>query len=238
MTKRKKAGKNQEKKHVNDTANQRAMKNPKAQAILSALRKGWDGMSPEQLGEQVIELIRLKCSVRGIADELGKAESTVRRKVDSAKSAGTNSGWIRMLERTLAKKPLKPKAKSARKVPGCKPSVAPAEKGPRAAIKKVCPVKNDVHSSTVQQIKRTASSSSTSAQVHRVVNHASSDKESLPGEQEPKANLVELYMNRDQSNLDKIQQLAGIADSIAPRPYRDARSMERQGRPLPPSDPI
>ncbi len=238
MTKKEKAGKNSVAKHVNQTANQRAMKNPKTQAILSALRKGWNGMSAEQQGEQVLELIALKCSVNGIVDELGRPATTIRRRIGIAKSAGTNSGWIGRLERTLAKKPLTPKAKSARKVAGCEPSVGPADKGQRAAITKAYPVKNDVRSTTVQQIKGVASSSSSSAQVHRGVNHASSDKESRPGEQEPKANLVELYKNRDKSNLDKIQELAGIADSIAPRPYRDARSIKRQGRPLPPSDPI
>ncbi|MGC2612772.1 MAG: hypothetical protein WA354_01990 [Terracidiphilus sp.] len=64
MTKRKKTSKKKEAKHVNQTANQRAMANPKTQAILSALRKGWGEMSLEQLGEQIIELIGLKCSAR------------------------------------------------------------------------------------------------------------------------------------------------------------------------------
>ena len=78
MTKKEQAGKNSVAKHMNQTANKRAMKNPKTQAILSTLRKGWDGMSPEQQGEQVLELTVLKCSVNGIADELGKPATTLR----------------------------------------------------------------------------------------------------------------------------------------------------------------
>ena len=142
-----------------------------------------------------------------IADELGKPATSIRRCIGSAKSTETNSGWIRRMERTLAKRPLTPKTKSARKVASCKPSVAPAEKVPRAVIKEAYPVKNDVHSSTAQQTKRQTkrmtSSSSTSGQVRPAVNLASSDKESRPGEHEPKTNLVDLYM-RGRSNLDKM----------------------------------
>jgi IS30 family transposase len=234
MTKRRNAGKNQEAKHLNETAHQRAMKNPKTQAVFRALQERWDGMSAAQQGEQLIESISLKCSVRGIADELGKPESTIRRYIRLSKSTETSSGWNARMERTLAKGPLTQKTKSAREVAGCEPSEIPAKKGARPVIQEMSPVKDDVHLSTTQQTKRITSSSSTSAQVRPVMNQTLSEKESRPGEHEPKTNLVDLYMSR---GLAKIQRLAAIADSIQPRPFRDARSMQRQGRPLPPIDP-
>jgi hypothetical protein len=238
MTKRKKAGKNQEAKHLNQTAHQQAMKNPKTQAAFSALRERWDGMSAEQRGEQLIGLVGFKCSVRGIADELGKPETTIRRNIERAKSPETSSAWIAMMERTLAKGPLTQKTKSAREVAGCKPSEIPAKRGAQPVIQEMSPVKDDVHSSTTQQTKRITSSSSTSAQVRPVMNQTLSDKESRPGEHEPKTRLVDLSISREQIIQDKIQRLAAIPDSIQPRPFRDARSMQRQGRPLPPIDPI
>ncbi len=237
MTKRKKADKNQDAKPVNQTAHRRAMKNSKTNAAFSALRERWDDMSAEQRGEQIIELISLKCSVRGIADELGKPPTTIRRYIGSAKSSETNSGWIGRMERTLAKKPPTPKTKSVHEVADCKRSEIPAEKGPRSVIKEMAPVKNDVHSSTTQQTKRITASSSTSAQVRPVVNHASSDKESRPGEHEPKTRPAGIYESSRQIAEAKRQRLAAIPDSIGTRPYRDARSMPRQGRPLPPVNP-
>ena len=43
-------------------------------------------------------------------------------------------------------------------------------------------------------------------------------QENRPGEYKPKANLVTSTRTAGQSNLDKIQRLAAIADSIEPRP--------------------
>ncbi|WP_348262616.1 hypothetical protein P8935_22825 [Telmatobacter sp. DSM 110680] len=237
MTKRKKAGKNQEAKHLNQTAHQRAMKNPKTQAAFGRVRERWNEMSTEQRGEQLIELIALKCSARGIADELGQPATTIRRYIGLAKSTEGNSGWSERLKRTLAKGPFTTKAKRAREVASCNPPETPAKKEALSVIKETCPVKYDVHSSSTQQTKSMASTSSTSAEVGPVVNPASSDKESRPGEREPKTNLVDLYMHRGQSSLDKKQRLASIADSIPTRRVWSARSMTRQGGPLPPIDP-
>jgi hypothetical protein len=233
MTKRKKAGKNQKAKHLNQTAHRRAMKNSKTEAAFSSLRERWDGMSDEQRGEQLIELIGLKCSVRGLADDLGKPESTIRRYIRLAKSTQTNRGWIARLERTLAKGPLTQKTTSARELADCKPSETPSKKAPQSVIKEMYPVKNDVHSSTTQQTKRIISSSSTSAQVRPVINQASSEKESRPGVHEPRARPIDLYFSRMQITQDKIQRLAAIPDSIEARPYRDAKSIKRQGKSSP-----
>lgn len=212
------------------------MKNPKTQAAFSRVRERWEGMSDEQRGEQLIELISLKCSVRGIADDLGAKESNLRRYIGSAKTTGTNRGWIASMERTLAKGPTQ-RTKSARQVADCKPSETPAKKGALSIIKETCPVKDEVHSSTTQPKKGITSPSSTRAQERLVVNPASGDKESRPGEYKPKTNLVDLYMSIGQRELDKIQRLAAIADSIPTRPVRDATSIPRQGRPPRPSDP-
>lgn len=237
MTKRKKA--DQKAKHVNETAHQRAMKNPKTQAAFRVLQERWDGMSEEQQGEQLIELIGLKCSVRGIADDLGEPESNLRRYIKVAKSTGTSSGWIKRMKRTLSKEPRTQRTKSAREVADCIPSEIPATKGPQSVIREMVPVKNDVHSSTTQQTKRITAPSSTSAQVRPVAKLTLSDKENRPGQPEPKTRMVvDIYNSRGQIAQEKIQRLAAIADSIETRPYRDARSMKRQGRPLPPSDPI
>jgi hypothetical protein len=237
MTKTKKAGKNHEVKHLNQTANQRAMKNPKTQAAFSRIRERWNGMSAEQRGEQLIELIGFKCSVRGIADELGQPATTIRRYIGLAKSTETSCGWITRMERTLAKGSLTQETKSAREVADCKPSETPAKKGALPVIKKTCTVKDDVHSSTTQQTKGITSSSAASAQVRPVMNQTSSEKESRTGEHEPKTRLVDLISSREQIIQDKVRRLAAIPDSIQPRPVLNARSMQRQGRPLPPIDP-
>jgi hypothetical protein len=226
MTKRKNDNKNKETNRVNETANQRAMKNPKTQGILNALRKGWNGMSAEQQGEQVLELTVLKCSVNGIADELGQPATTLRRRIALVKSAGTNSGWIRRIDRTLAKEP---KTKSTREVADCKPSETPAKKGPGPVIKEMEPVKNEVHSSTTQQPKRIAGSSLTSTHVRPVMNNTLSEKENLPAQHESKTRLVDLYNSRGQIAQDRMQRLADIANSIPKRPDWNARSMKRQG---------
>ena len=137
MTKRRKAGKNQEAKHVNRTAHQRAMTNPKTQAILSALRKGWDKMSPEQRGEQIIELIGLKCS--GSRDRRMSWENPRRLSAEyigSAKTTGTNERLDRKDGAHFGKKASYAKAKERSR--GCrrKPSETPAKEGRSSVIKK------------------------------------------------------------------------------------------------------
>lgn len=228
MTKRKKAGK----KHVNQTAHQRAMTNPKTQAILTALRKGWDGMSPEQLGKQVIELISLECSVRGIADELGRPATTIRRCIGSAKSSETSRGRSATMKRAVAKESLTQKTKSAREVAGCKSSETPAKQEAPSPIKEISSVRDDAHSSTTQQTERITTSSSTRAQVRPDVNQTLSDEESRPGEHEAKTRPVGPSVSSEKTIQARMQRLADLAaEPMQPRPIWNANSMRRHGKP-------
>src|ERR1700689_4129696 len=102
---------------------------------------------------------------------------------------------------------------------GARPIRWPSAKtGAQSVIKEKCPVKDDVHSSTTQQTKRITSPLSTRAHERPVVNHASSDKESRPGEHD-------LCISSGPITPDRIRRLAAIADSIKARPVWDANSM-------------
>jgi len=156
------------------------------------------------------------------------------RRIALAKSPGTSSGWIGRIGRTLAKGP----KRSTREVADCKPTDTPAKKGALSVIKEKCPVKDEVHSPTTQQTKRITSPSSTSTQVRPVAKLTLSDKESRPGQPEPKTRIVvDIYNSRRQIADGKKQRLAEIADSIPTRRFWSARSMPRQGGPLQPIDP-
>jgi hypothetical protein len=203
MTKRKKAGNDEKKKGSNKTANQRAMASPKVQAALSPLRGHWSNLSPQQRGEQVIILVGLGCSVRGIAKELGVAETNIRRDLARAKSEETDGGWIEMMQRTLAKVPSKQK------------TMSPREKGTKPVIKKRLPVTDLAQPSTTQQTKKIIPPPSTRDEERQVVNSELSGNESRPGESEPKVSLVDLYkLSKGQRIEDRVQRLAAISNSI------------------------
>ena len=100
-------------------------------------------------------------------------------------------------------------------------------------------VKHPVRVPATPQTKKITSPSSTRAQTHSVVNGALSEKESRERDGEPEMSLVEQYkLSRGQSTPEKIRRLMAIPDSIARRPIRDALSMKRQGKPLPPTYPL
>ena len=237
MTKRKKAGKNEKEQRVNQTAHQQAMANPQAQKALSVLRDDWNGLSPEQLGERLNELIGLGCSARGIAKELGKPETSIRRYIALANQPEPGSDWITMLERTLATGFPTQSAKNTREAADCKPSRIPTKKGARPIVKETSSVKDHVQSSRTPQAKKVATPPSTRAQERPILDRVASEKQSQPGVGEPGMSPLELYkLSKGQSLEDRMRRLAAISDSIKPRPFRNAHSMQRQGRPLPPKD--
>jgi hypothetical protein len=213
------------------------MTNPRVRDGLNALQEGWGMLTPQQRGEQLNKLLDLDCSIRGIADELGIPESTLRRCKDPAKSSESESDWITMMNRTLPQKPVAPKAKGAREAISDKRAENPAQKGAEAAVGNKPNVEDCVHLSTTPQAKRDLSAEPAKAQRQPIVNSRLSGIESRPVNGRPRTSLVDLFnLSRGHSNSDRIRRLSEISKSIQARPFRDARSMTRQGKPLPPKD--
>jgi hypothetical protein len=235
VTTRKKVGKNE--KRVNQTAHQHAMTRPEVREALIGLRACWSILTPRQLGEQLNELVGFECSVRGIAKELGKPETSIRRFITLAKQPEKDSNWIAMRERTCAEVPKEPSTMSAGEAVCHFPSKIPAKEIVGHVINETCPAQDHAHTSTAQQTKKITFPLSTRVKEPPVVNCAMSRQEHQVGEDTPKTSLVDAYMNRRQILDDKIQRLVAIPEQIKPRPIWNASSMKRQGKPVPPKDP-
>jgi len=239
VTKKKKAGKNE--KRTNQTAHERALTNPRARETIGALRATWDNLTPDDRGEKLNDLIRLGCSVRGLARELDKPESTIRRYIALAHSSESGGNWIATIERTLAKK--RAKEREVSRIEALRESKAMFEKN--GELK---PVPNDKSAANdakhklsehkTQQTRQSPHPVSRGAEEPSQGNGVASEKGRRAEEPKQKIDLVERYRLQSGGVTPKrIQRLQAIVESIAPRPYRDARSMKRQGRPLPPTDP-
>ncbi|HKF49356.1 MAG TPA: hypothetical protein VKB38_18500 [Terracidiphilus sp.] len=236
--KRKGLGKNEKRKRSNQTGHQRAITDPKVVDALNALRGSWSDLSPQQRGEQLSALIDRKCSVRGLAKELGKPESSLRRYMAEANSTESDGGWATMMRRTLAKGPVAPNAPGAPKNSGNRISeILQAKKGTKAVVKDKPNVEDRVHLPTTPQTKNRVSPPSATAQGQPIENSGLGGTQSQAGNGGPRISLVDQYrFSRGQGISDKMQRLAEVADSIQPRPFRNARSLKRQGKPSPPTD--
>jgi len=214
------------------------MTNPEVQEVLNDVRACWNDLSPLQLGEKLNVLIGFKCSRRGIAKELGKPARTIDRYIALVNPPKEGSDWATMLERTLPKKPQKQSSISACEADRRIPSKIPAKKGVGPVIKEKYPAQDHAHISTAQQTKKMTSPLSIMAQEPPVVNGAMGGQENPAGEDTSKMSLVDQFnLSRGPITPDKIQRLAAMSKQMERRPFRDARSMKRQGKPLPPIDP-
>jgi hypothetical protein len=116
-------------------------------------------------------------------------------------------------------------------------SKIPAKKIVGPVIAERYTAQDHVHNPTAQQIKKTPSPSSTSGKESPVVNGAMSRNNDQVGGETSKARLADAYIGREQIIEDNLRRSAVMPDQIKPRPIWTARSMKRQGRPLPPKDP-
>jgi hypothetical protein len=201
MKKKKSVGKNE--KRINQTAHQRAMESPEVREALSALRARWSDLSPQQRGEQLNVLIGFKCSINGIAEELGKSATSIRRYVAEA-----GDDWITTMENAWAEDPEEQSTRGADQYPCHFPSKIPAKKIVGPVINETCPAQDHAHTSTAQKAKKITSPLSTRVKEPPVVNSAMSRQEDQVGEDIPKTSLVNAYMRRGQIIDDKIQRLA------------------------------
>ena len=223
-------------KTLNVTANQRAITRPEVQEALNVLRTRWRDLSPQQRGERLNVLIGFGCSGRGIAKELGKSESNIRKYIPKANPPEEGDDWATMMESTLAKEPKKQSTKSASKDVRQKPSKIPAKKRAEPVIKETYPMQDHARTSTAQQTEKITSPSSTAVKERPVASGAKSGQENQAGENTPKTNLVDAFSNMERIREDKKLRLASIHDQIEPRPFYDAHSLGRQGGPIPPKD--
>jgi hypothetical protein len=235
VTNKKEVGKHE--KRRNDTAHQRALTNPEVLAALKTLRASWSDLSPRQRVEKVNVLIGLKCSMRGIAEELGKKESSFRRYIRQANPAEASDDWASMLESTLAKKP----QKQSTKIPGEDvrriPSKLPAKAIVGVTTKETHPMRHDARLSTAQQTKRITSQASTAAKTPPTVDGGSSGQKNQATEDTPRMSLPDQYiLTRGPITLEKIQRLDAMSKQMERRPVQGAGTLTRQGRPLPPTD--
>lgn len=235
MTKKKKADDNKKRRNV--TAHDRAMTDPEVRKGFNALRDDWNNLSPQQRGEQLQKLVDSKCSVRGLERDLGEPASNIRRYIAQANSSGESSDWIEMMKRTLAKEPEKEDAMKAHAVALGKPPKILAKQGVEPVIKQIHLAPDHAQPSEAEQEKKIASPASIATKEPPAIKEAVNKQEDRIGQQQDlRTSLVDRLNLSEQIRQNKIQRLASISESFEPRPYRDARSMKRQGRPLPPTD--
>ena len=234
MTTKRKA--NEKEKPLNETANQRAMTRPEVREALNVLRTSWSDLSPQQRGEKLNVLIGFKCSRRGIAKELGTQESNIRKCIAKANPSEEGNDWATMMKSTLAKEPQKQNTKSASEDVRQIPSKIPAKKKAEPVIKETYPMQDQARTSTAQQTKKITYPSSTAVKEPPVVSGATSGQENQLGEDSPGKKMADAILKTWQNRQDKLQQLASTSEQIKPRPQYDARSLGRQGGPLPPKD--
>ncbi len=221
----------------NDARHQRAMTDPRVQRLLSALRANWNDQIPQENGAPLKKLKDLGCPVRGIARELGKPASSIRRYIKHANSSESRSAWVAMMERTVAKEPEEETTMSAIEAARQAGALIPRKKGLGPVIEETHSEKDHVHSSTAPPAKKVTSPALTRAQELRAMNPDQSGKQIQAGSGEPRMSLVDAYkLSKGQSISDSVRRLEAIPDSIEPRPFQNARSMKRQGKPLPPED--
>lgn len=224
-------------KRSNQTDHRTAMKNPKVQAVLNSLQLKWNTLSSEQLGGHLITLIELKCSRRGIAKYLNKPDTTIRRYIDLVNDSKHESDSIAEMGRTLAKRPEEESSKSPLEAARESKAMFQASKSARLEVNKHDQAKKPQHALKTQLTGRTPSPVPAVAEEPRVGSEGRNEKENRTQEAISELTPLQIYNRTRSSMSDRIPRLASIAESIPSRPYRDARSMKPQGKPVPPADP-
>jgi hypothetical protein len=223
-------------KKRNQTAHQRAMANPKIREAVSALQSNWDDLSPGQLGEQLQRLVYAECSVKGLARDLGKPESNLRRHIELVNPSRSRSDSKAEIKRTSAKEPEKRSVTSSLKAAIESRNMFFKKKAIAPAVQKPDPPNEPQHPAMAQRAKMISNPASIVTKAPLVVVDGLARQESPAEEERPPMSPLESYNSATPSLQERMQQLASLPDSIPSRPFRDARSMKRQGRPLPPTD--
>lgn len=235
MKKKNRATKDAGSTRVNNTAHQRAMSNPKVHEILNILRFGLKKLSPRERDEQLNKLDDLGCSIRGIAKELKIPASSLRRSRSSLKSMDSESDWIQLMEGTLAKTPHdEPERSRFQAVREARSAISSRKlMDPVKNLKPPTPVR--AFSTSGQRAMRITAPQSAPVKVPRKLENEESalrEASEHARTEKPPIDLVDRYMElKVQIPQEKIRRLAEIAESVGTRPYRDARSMKRQGTP-------
>ncbi len=220
----------------NDTPHHRAMTNPRVQQTLSALRASWNDLSPQEKGEQLNKLVDSGCSLRGLSEELSIPLTTIRRYIALAHSSESGGDRIAIMERTTAKKPAKERDVSRIEAARESQAMFQRNRKPESAIKQTGEAKKLQGASAAPPTKKIITSPAPVAtKVPPIKDDGLSGKESRVEDQRPKS-LLEQWKQGHPSYSEGIQRLISLPDSIEPRPHQNARSMGRQGRPLPPTD--
>jgi hypothetical protein len=223
-------------KTLNVTANQRAITRPEVQEALNVLRTRWRDLSPQQRGERLNVLIGFGCSGHGIAKELGKSESNIRKYIPKDNPPEEGNDWATMMKSTLAKEPKKQSTKSASEDVRQIPSKIPAKKRAEPVIKETYPMQDHARTSTAQQTKKITRPSSTPVKALPVLSAATSGQENQAGKDNPQKRNADAILKTWQTRQDRLQGLASIHEQIKRRPHYDAYSIGRQGGPIPPKD--
>lgn len=235
MTKKKKAGNNERR---NVTAHDRAMTDPGVQEAFRVLQSNWNELTPRQKGEQGEELKKLVdsgCSVRGLERDLGEPASNIRRYISQAKAADAASDWTALLESISGRKPEGQSKMSPLEAARESQSMFQRNRAVGAVIKGTGQTKKPQGASAAQPTKKIdASPASVATKVPPIMDDRLGGNESRVEESQPQISPLEQWKLGHPSNSERIRQLASM--TIEARPYRDARSMKRQGRPLPPTD--
>lgn len=175
MTTKKKVSGNESR--INQTDHQRAMTNPKVRESLMGLQNCWSLLTQRELGGQLNALIRFNCSVRGLAKELGKSETSIRRLMKLAKQPEEDSEGITVRESTSAAVPKRPSTVSTGEAVRHFPSKIPAKKIVEPVIREVSPAQDHAHASTAEQTKKIPSPLSTTVKKLPVVDGRMSRQE-------------------------------------------------------------
>lgn len=240
MTKKKVVGKNQ--KRRNQTAHQRAMTDPKVRKALVVLQSNWKILSDQELGEQLTKLQELNCSARGIADELKKPPTAIHRLLALVKSSRFRSDSAAVMGHTFEKKPGRQSNLSSIEAARESKAMFERSKALRLGTNKTGLAKEPQRAAEIQpavkaqSAKLAASPALMTASEPSLKSEGLEEKVTPTQEVAPKIDSPNIYQLAQANSSKRIQRLASISDQIAPRPYRDARSMKRQGRPVPEKD--
>jgi hypothetical protein len=233
VTKKKKTGDN--KKRRNLTAHDRAMTDPQVQEVFRVLQSNWNKLTPPEKGEQGEQLQKLVdsgCSVRGLERNLGEPASNIRRYMAQAKGSDQRSGRIANIS---TKKPTRQNTLSVLEAARESQAMFQRNRTVGPALKETGWGKKPQGASVAQPTKKMiAGPASVATRVEPVIDDGLGGKENRVEEGQRSKSLIHQWKLGHPDNSERIQLLASM--TIEPRPFRDARSMKRQGRPLPPTD--
>ena len=238
MTKKKKA--DDYRKRRNMTAHDRAMRDPEVQGAFRVLRSNWNKLTPRQKGEegeQLQKLVDSGCSVRGLERDLGEAASNLRRYMAQANGSDKGNDWAAMLEHTLTKKRPEEDARKTRAAARQMPPKIP----PKQEVRPISKQKHQEHDheqpSKAQRIRKLPSPSPTTAKEPPAKKGAVNEQEDRAREDVSQMSPRDQFMlSRGPMTPGKMWLLEEMSKSFERTPHGDARSMKRQGRPLPPTD--